>query len=265
SRMVWAMSSGVESLWMYPSAPASMLASTFSSSPNIEMTRASQAGLRAIAWRMTSNPLPSGKPRSISITSTASGEASSHAQASATVPRLPARTRLAQRRTLLAKNSRICASSSTINTRHIGFSSSWRQLQPTLPYSMPAARRCPLAADPMNMGTFGMPVTHLLYLHGFRSSPQSTKARKMAARVRDRHPQVNWWCPQLPPSPRLAIQLVMHGISRWPRDAMAVVGSSLGGFYATYVAEASGCRAVLLNPAIDPARDLAPYTGEHAA
>jgi len=117
----------------------------------------------------------------------------------------------------------------------------------------------------MNMGTFGMAVTHLLYLHGFRSSPQSTKARKMAARVRDRHPQVNWWCPQLPPSPRLAIQLVMHGISRWPRDAMAVVGSSLGGFYATYVAEASGCRAVLLNPAIDPARDLAPYTGEHAA
>jgi predicted esterase YcpF (UPF0227 family) len=45
---------------------------------------------------------------------------------------------------------------------------------------------------------------------------------------------------------------------------MAVIGSSLGGFYATWVAEAAGCRAVLLNPAIDPARDLAKYTGEQA-
>jgi predicted esterase YcpF (UPF0227 family) len=43
---------------------------------------------------------------------------------------------------------------------------------------------------------------------------------------------------------------------------MAVVGSSLGGFYATAVAEARGCRAMLLNPATDPARDLARYVGE---
>jgi uncharacterized protein len=110
-----------------------------------------------------------------------------------------------------------------------------------------------------------MAVTHLLYLHGFRSSPQSTKARKIANRVRERHPNVHWWCPQLPPSPRLAMEAVMQGISSWPRDAIAVVGSSLGGFYATYVAEATGCRAVLLNPAIDPARDLAKYTGEQTA
>jgi uncharacterized protein len=110
-----------------------------------------------------------------------------------------------------------------------------------------------------------MAVTHLLYLHGFRSSPLSTKARKMANRVRERHPQVHWWCPQLPPSPRLAMEMVMQGVCGWPRPAMAVVGSSLGGFYATYVAEAMGCRAVLLNPAIDAARDLARYTGEQTA
>jgi uncharacterized protein len=110
-----------------------------------------------------------------------------------------------------------------------------------------------------------MTVTHLLYLHGFRSSPRSTKAQKMATRVQERHPKVRWWCPQLPPSPRLGMELVMQGLSGWPRDAMAVVGSSLGGFYATYVAEATGCRAVLLNPAIDPARDLAKYTGEQTA
>jgi predicted esterase YcpF (UPF0227 family) len=106
------------------------------------------------------------------------------------------------------------------------------------------------------------PVTHLLYLHGFRSSPQSAKAVQVAARVRQRHPQVSWWCPQLPPSPREAMALLMDGIAAWPRDAMGVIGSSLGGFYATCVAEATGCRAVLLNPAVEPARDLAKYIGE---
>jgi predicted esterase YcpF (UPF0227 family) len=84
-------------------------------------------------------------------------------------------------------------------------------------------------------------VTHLLYLHGFRSSPQSLKARQVAARVRERHPTITWWCPQLPPSPRAAMGMVMDGIAGWPRERMAVVGSSLGGFYATCVAEATGC------------------------
>jgi uncharacterized protein len=108
-------------------------------------------------------------------------------------------------------------------------------------------------------------VTHLLYLHGFRSSPQSTKARMVGARVRERHPAVTWWCPQLPPSPRAAIDLVMDGTRCWPRERMAVIGSSLGGFYATYVAQAYGCKAVLLNPAVNPARDLAAYIGEQPA
>ncbi len=46
---------------------------------------------------------------------------------------------------------------------------------------------------------------------------------------------------------------------------MATIGSSLGGFYATYVAAMTRCRAVLLNPAVDPARDLAAYIGEQTA
>ena len=110
-----------------------------------------------------------------------------------------------------------------------------------------------------------MAVTHLLYLHGFRSSPQSNKARQVAARVAQRHPRVTWWCPQLPPSPKAAVDMVMQGIAAWPRPRMAVMGSSLGGFYATCVAEATGCKAVLLNPAIHPARDLAKYIGEQTA
>jgi len=111
----------------------------------------------------------------------------------------------------------------------------------------------------------GMATTHLLYLHGFRSSPQSMKARKVAARVQARHPGVRWWCPQLPPSPRAAMDAVTAGISDWPRETMAVIGSSLGGFHAAWVAAQTGCRAVLLNPAVCPARDLARYIGEQSA
>ena len=110
-----------------------------------------------------------------------------------------------------------------------------------------------------------MPTTHLLYLHGFRSSPGSTKARLVAQRMAARHPQLTFWCPQLPPSPRLAMQAVLQGITGWPRERMAVIGSSLGGFYATWIAEQTGCRAAVLNPAVHPARDLAKYIGEQAS
>ena len=110
-----------------------------------------------------------------------------------------------------------------------------------------------------------MPTTHLLYLHGFRSSPQSTKAQMMAARVQADHKKVRWWCPQLPPSPREAMALIQRGTADWPADQMAVVGSSLGGFYATALAQQRGCRSVVLNPAVDPARDLAAHIGEQTA
>jgi predicted esterase YcpF (UPF0227 family) len=110
-----------------------------------------------------------------------------------------------------------------------------------------------------------MATTHLLYLHGFRSSPKSFKAQRMHAVVGERHPAVRWWCPQLPPSPAAAARLIEEGIAGWPRDGMAVVGSSLGGYYATWVAERTGCRAVLLNPAVDPARDLAGHVGVQTA
>jgi uncharacterized protein len=107
-----------------------------------------------------------------------------------------------------------------------------------------------------------MTTTHLLYLHGFRSSPQSAKARQMAAYVAQHHPDVTFWCPQLPPSPQEAMALVMLGVARWPHPSMAVVGSSLGGFYASWVAHQTRCPSVMLNPAVHPARDLERYIGE---
>lgn len=108
-----------------------------------------------------------------------------------------------------------------------------------------------------------MPTTHLLYLHGFRSSPASNKARLMAAVVASRHPDVTWLCPALAASPKQAMHEVLQATADWPKERMAVMGSSLGGFYATWLAERLGCKAVLLNPAVHPARDLAAYIGKN--
>jgi len=111
----------------------------------------------------------------------------------------------------------------------------------------------------------GAPLTHLLYLHGFRSSPHSTKARQFAGWVREHRPDVTWWCPQLPPSPRETLALLEDGCLDWPKQHTGVIGSSLGGFYASVLAERWGCSAVLLNPAVQPARDLAAHVGQSHA
>ena len=107
--------------------------------------------------------------------------------------------------------------------------------------------------------------SHILYLHGFRSSPQSFKARMLQAWLQQHAPATTWCCPQLPPSPGQAWHLMLACMQGWPRHSMAVLGSSLGGFYATAVAEHAGCRAVVLNPAVDPARDLVRHVGEQTA
>ncbi len=84
----------------------------------------------------------------------------------------------------------------------------------------------------------------------------------------EHQPGVAWWCPQLPPSPSEALALLLGGTAAWPADRSAVIGSSLGGFYATVLAETParrGWRVGLVNPAVDPARDLAAQVGEQAA
>lgn len=78
----------------------------------------------------------------------------------------------------------------------------------------------------------------------------------------------DYFCPQLPASPQAAMTLVLDWIARLPqlqRDdlprTLSIVGSSLGGFYATWLAQRLDCRAVLLNPAVQPPRDLEKYVG----
>ncbi|HEY5800947.1 MAG TPA: YqiA/YcfP family alpha/beta fold hydrolase, partial [Burkholderiaceae bacterium] len=105
----------------------------------------------------------------------------------------------------------------------------------------------------------------ILYLHGFRSSPQSFKARLVAQEMARRGLAGQLRCPQLPPSPRAAMALALQLVEGVPADELAIVGSSLGGFYATYLAERLGCRAVLLNPAVTPLRDLEKYVNVDAS
>lgn len=101
----------------------------------------------------------------------------------------------------------------------------------------------------------------ILYLHGFRSSPQSFKARLLGERMQAMEKGDHYICPPLPASPREAIDLSLSLVASYPKDEIHVVGSSLGGFYATHLAERLGCRAVLLNPAVKSFRDLEKYVG----
>jgi len=108
----------------------------------------------------------------------------------------------------------------------------------------------------------------ILYLHGFRSSPDSFKARLMAQAMAERGLSDAWACPQLPASPREAAALILQTArAQLARPdgpgRLTVVGSSLGGYYATWLAQQLDCRAVLLNPAVHAARDLATQVGEH--
>ena len=100
----------------------------------------------------------------------------------------------------------------------------------------------------------------IIYLHGFRSSPLSFKARMIDERLGELGLGARFACPQLPASPARALALVLDEIAPGPGDVL--VGSSLGGFYARCVVERSACRAVLLNPAVHPARDLRAYVGD---
>lgn len=105
----------------------------------------------------------------------------------------------------------------------------------------------------------------LVYLHGFRSSPQSFKARLIGQRMAELGRAADYFCPQLPASPAQAVRQVMQLIEREGRDVaprdITLIGSSLGGYYATWIAEQAGCKAALLNPAVRPPRDLANYVG----
>ncbi len=101
----------------------------------------------------------------------------------------------------------------------------------------------------------------IVYLHGFNSSPQSHKAQVLERYLQELGLGAHYLCPGLPALASRAIAEA-EGIMRLHRGAsICFVGSSLGGYYATYLAERHDTKAVLINPAIDPHLGLRAYLG----
>ena len=104
----------------------------------------------------------------------------------------------------------------------------------------------------------------ILYLHGFNSSPQSHKARALHDYMDRLGLNERIVIPAIPPVPDEAIELLQHCADEISNnDELALAGSSLGGFYATWLAEKYSCPAVLINPAVKPHVLLKKYLGEN--
>lgn len=92
----------------------------------------------------------------------------------------------------------------------------------------------------------------LVYLHGFKSSPNSAKAQDIKAYISEYHPDIEFICPNIPDTPDAAIPFLTHFMELMRDKDCALIGSSLGGFYAIWLAETFNCPAILVNPAIAP-------------
>ena len=104
----------------------------------------------------------------------------------------------------------------------------------------------------------------ILYLHGFNSSPDSHKARLLHDYMKHAGLGDRIDIPEIPPVPADAIeQLQHHAEEIIKQHELSLAGSSLGGFYATWLAEKYNCPAVLINPAVKPHELLRKYLGEN--
>ncbi len=101
----------------------------------------------------------------------------------------------------------------------------------------------------------------LIYLHGFNSSSCSHKSRLLKRYLEEKSLGGQYCCLELPHLAKHAITVIEAEIERQRPNSVTLVGSSLGGFYATYLAERHDLRAVLINPAVCPHEDLHAYLG----
>lgn len=100
----------------------------------------------------------------------------------------------------------------------------------------------------------------ILYIHGFRSSSQSGKAQETKRWLESQRRGQEWICPDLPPYPQEAMRILESIIKNAPQPPQ-LIGSSLGGFYATVLVAQYALKAVVVNPAVHPGLVLRPAVG----
>ncbi|UCD69501.1 MAG: esterase [Betaproteobacteria bacterium] len=101
----------------------------------------------------------------------------------------------------------------------------------------------------------------IIYVHGFNSSPASHKASMLRKRLAAIGRDSEFVCPALSYSPQRALARLAEELAKAEPESVTLVGSSLGGFYSTWLTEHVGCRTVLVNPAITPHEGLRAYLG----
>ncbi|WP_078084552.1 YqiA/YcfP family alpha/beta fold hydrolase [Microbulbifer mangrovi] len=113
----------------------------------------------------------------------------------------------------------------------------------------------------------------LIYLHGFLSSPQSYKCQMLKQWLQESRPDVIFYAPLISPYPAQAAMTLGKALDDFcanHRGPIGLVGSSMGGFWSTWLAEQHHLPAVIINPAVKPSRfmpgylgqELKPYSGE---
>jgi predicted esterase YcpF (UPF0227 family) len=104
----------------------------------------------------------------------------------------------------------------------------------------------------------------IIYIHGFLSSPLSAKAQQVKAWLSQHRPDISYICPQLPPYPNKCAD-ILEGCMVNADSPVYLMGSSMGGFWATWLVEKYGCKALLVNPAVDVFRLMPAYINQQLA